>query len=167
MTLQELSEIAQIVSSGAVIVSLVYLAIQIHQSTTQIRANSRIQRLSVQENFVATQQEGMLRIAENPELYRVWRVGSTDHESMSDEDRERFGMLLFSQMYRYYMMFQAREVEPLEHERTLLQLDLFAPMPAFQAWWQRQKRLFGFDPRFLAIVDERIALARAATPSRD
>jgi hypothetical protein len=167
MTLQDFSEIAQIVSSGAVIVSLVYLAIQIHQSTTQIRANSRIQRLSVQENFVATQQEGMLRIAENPELYRVWRVGSTDHESMSDEDRERFGMLLFSQMYRYYMMFQAREVEPLEHERTLLQLDLFAPLPAFQAWWQRQKRLFGFDPRFLAIVDERIALARAATPSRD
>ena len=132
MTLQELSEIAQVVSSGAVIVSVVYLAIQIRQNTAQIRANSRIQRLSVQENFVATQQEGMLRIAENPELYRVWRVGSTASESMSDEDRERFGMLLFSQMYRYYMMFQAREVEPLEHERTLLQLDLFAPMPAFQ-----------------------------------
>ena len=167
MTLQELSQIAQIVSSSAVIVSLVYLAIQIRQNTTQIRANSRIQRLSVQENFVATQQEGMLRIAENPELYRVWRAGSTATDSMSDDDRERFGMLLFSQMYRYYMMYQAREVEPLEHERTLLQLDLFAPMPAFQAWWQRQSHLFGFDPRFLAIVEERIARAREATPSRD
>jgi hypothetical protein len=167
MTLQDLANIAQLVSTGAVIVSLVYLAIQIRQNTIQIRANSRIARLALQEDFVATQQESMLRLAENPEIYSIWRLGSTAPESMSDEQRERFGMLLFSQMYRYYMMFQAREVEPLEHERTLLQLDLFAPMPAFQDWWQRQKRLFGFDSRFLAIVEERIALARAATPSRD
>jgi hypothetical protein len=64
----------------------------------------------VQENFVATQQEGMLRIAENPELYRVWRVGSTATESMSDEDRERFGMLLFSQMYRYYWTVTSEKI---------------------------------------------------------
>jgi hypothetical protein len=162
MTLQDLSDVAQIVSSGAVIVSLVYLAIQIRQNTTQIRANSRIQRLAVQENFVATQQEMMVRVAENPELYRVWRAGSTASESMSDEDRERFGMLLFSQMYRYYQAWQARDVEPLEQERTLRQIDLFAPMPAFQSWWQRQSRLFGFDAEFVAIVDRRIALAREA-----
>jgi hypothetical protein len=165
VTLQDLSDVAQIVSSGAVIVSLVYLAIQIRQNTTQIRANSRIQRLAVQENFVGTQQEMMVRVAENPELYRVWRVGSTASESMSDEDRERFGMLLFSQMYRYYMAYQARDVEPLEQERSVRQIDLFAPMPAFQAWWQRQNRLFDFDPGFVAIVDERIARARAATPA--
>ena len=42
MTLQDLANIAQLVSAGAVIVSLVYLAIQIRQNTIQIRANSRI-----------------------------------------------------------------------------------------------------------------------------
>jgi len=29
---------------------------------------------------------------------------------MSDEDRERFGFLLYGQMYRYYMMYQARSL---------------------------------------------------------
>lgn len=137
MTLAELSEIAQIVSAGAVIVSLVYLAIQIRQNTIQIRANSRIARLALQEDFVATQQEAMMRVAESPELYRIWRLGSATPEQMTDEDRERFGMLLFSQMYRDCMAFQAREVEPLENGRTVIQIDRFAGLVAFQDWWAR------------------------------
>ena len=76
MTLVDLANIAQLVSAGAVIVSLVYLAIQIRQNTIQIRANSRVARLALQEDFVATQQESMMRLAENPELYRIWRPAS-------------------------------------------------------------------------------------------
>jgi hypothetical protein len=167
MTLQELSDIAQIISSGAVIVSLVYLAIQIRQNTIQMRANSRIERLTLQENFVATQQEMVVRVAENPELYRIWRVAWTADDSISDEDRDRLGMLLYSHMCRYYMTFQASDVEPLEQGRTLVQIDFFAPLPAFQSWWQRQNRFFGFDPRFVALVDDRIARARAASSAEN
>ncbi len=162
MTLAELSEIAQIVSAGAVIVSLVYLAIQIRQNTIQIRANSRIARLALQEDFVATQQESMMRVAENPELYRIWRLGTSAPDTMTDEDRERFGMLLFSQMYRYHMAFQAREVEPLENGRTVIQIDRFAGLPAFKSWWMRHRAGFAFDSAFVVMVDERIERARSA-----
>ena len=157
MTLVDLANIAQLVSAGAVIVSLVYLAIQIRQNTIQIRANSRVARLALQEDFVATQQESMMRLAENPELYRIWRLGSTAPERMSDEERERFGMLLFSQMYRYAMMVQAREIDPLAQDRALLQLGLMLRLPAFRSWWERQRYLFAFDAAFVAIIDERIA----------
>ena len=161
MTLQDLANVAQLVSAGAVIVSLVYLAIQIRQNTVQSRANTRIARLALQEDFVATQQESMMRLAENPELYGIWRIGSTAPETMSDEMRERFGMLLFSQMYRYAMMYQAREIDSLAMGRTLLQVDLLAALPAFQEWWKRQRRLFEFDAEFVGVVDERIARANA------
>ena len=159
MTLQDLANIAQLVSAGAVIVSLVYVAIQ-------IRANSRIARLALQEDFVATQQESMMRMAENPELYRIWRIGTTAPETMSGEECERFGMLMFSQMYRYAMMYQAREIDPLARDRTLLQVDLLVGLPAFQSWWERQRRLFVFDVEFVAIIDDRITRARAASSAK-
>lgn len=98
-----------------------------------------------------------MRLAENPELYRIWRLGSTAPERMSDEERERFGMLLFSQMYRYAMMVQAREIDPLAQDRALLQLGLMLRLPAFRSWWERQRYLFAFDAAFVAIIDERIA----------
>ena len=166
MTLQDLANIAQLVSAGAVIVSLVYLAIQIRQNTIQIRANSRIARLALQEDFVATQQESMMRMAENPELYRIWRIGTTAPETMSGEECERFGMLMFSQMYRYAMMYQAREIEPLALDRTLLQVDLLVGLPAFQSWWKRQRGLFVFDVEFVALIDNRITHARAASSAK-
>jgi hypothetical protein len=60
------------------------------------------------------------------------------------------------------MAFQAREVEPLENGRTVIQIDRFAGMPAFQDWWQRQRGSFAFDPAFVAMVDERVARSRTA-----
>jgi len=85
---------------------------------------------------------------------------------MSDQERERFGMLMFSQMYRYAMMYQAREIDPLARDRTLLQVDLLVGLPAFQSWWERQRRLFVFDVEFVAIIDDRITRARAASSAK-
>lgn len=59
-------------------------------------------------------------------------------------------------MYRYHLMYRASALEPLDHERYLIQIDRVAAWPAFQSWWSRQRSGFSFDPEFAEIVDERI-----------
>jgi len=156
MTLQDLSSIGEIVGATAVVISLVYLAIQVRQNTRQIRENSEINRLMLQENFVSGQQDALLNLAQDPEFYRVWREGTQNSDGISDDDRERFGMLLYSQMYRYHLMLQAKSVEPLEYKRAVLQIKRLAQVPSFRVWWSRQRRYFEFDPDFCRVVDEQI-----------
>ena len=160
MTLQDLSNIAQVVNSIAVVVTIAYLAIQVRLLTIQSRENTRLAELTLQENFTVAQQDACQRIAENPEAYRIWSVGRARDANMSDEDRERFGFLLYGQMYRYYMMYKARSLEMLEHNLGIIQIDRLARLTSFQAWWIRQRSGFEFDPGFVEIVDERIADAK-------
>jgi hypothetical protein len=156
MTLQDLSSIGEIVGAIAVVVSLVYLAIQVRQNTREIRENSEVNRLMLQENFVSGQQHVLLGMAQDPEFYRVWREGTQNPHGISEEDRERFGMMLYSQMYRYHLMLQARSVEPLEYRRAILQIERLAQVPGFRSWWSRQRRYFEFDLEFCRIVDEQV-----------
>jgi len=108
-------------------------------------------------------QAGLFRaLLTNEEMYRVWNLGSNATDELSEDDRERFGLLLYDQMYRYHVMYQARSIEPLEHERSLIQIDRFAAMPAFRSWWSRQRPSFEFDPSFVKLIDDRIEKVESA-----
>ncbi len=92
MTLEDLGNLGELVGALAVVISLIYLAAQIRQNTVQMRENSEISRLLLQENFVSGQERLTIALVSNEEMYRVWRLGSTASEKLSDEDRERFGL---------------------------------------------------------------------------
>ncbi len=157
MTLEDLGNLSEFVGAFAVVISLVYLAVQIRQNTAQIRASSQVSRLLLQENFVSGQEGFFRTLLENEDVHRVWRLGSMATDELTPaEDRERFGLILYGQMYRYHVMYQARVVEPLEHERCRIQIDRFAAMPAFRSWWSRQRSSFAFDPDFVKLVDNRV-----------
>ncbi len=95
MTLEDLGNLGEIIGAIAVVVSLIYLAIQIRQNTAQIRESSHISRLLLQENFVSGQEELIRSFLENEEMFRVWRLGSTTTGELSGDDKERFGLLLY------------------------------------------------------------------------
>ena len=162
MSLQDLGNLGEFIGAFAVVISLVYLAIQIRQNTVQIREYSQVSRLLLQENFVSGQAAFFRALLTNEEMYRVWHVGSNATDELSEDDRERFGLLLYDQMYRYHVMYRARSIEPLEHERSLIQIDRFAAMPAFRSWWSRQRPGFEFDPRFVKLINNRIEKVESA-----
>ena len=89
-------------------------------------------------------------------MYRVWRLGSTATDELPKEDRERFGLILYGQMYRYHVMYRAKTLEPLEYKRSLIQIDRLATMAPFRSWWSRQSTGFAFDPEFVELVADRI-----------
>ncbi len=100
MTLEDIGNLSEIIGAIAVVISLVYLAVQIRQNTAQIRESSQVSRLLLQENFVSGQEQLIRSFLENEEMFRVWRLGSTTTDKLSGDDRERFGLLLYGQMYR-------------------------------------------------------------------
>ena len=64
MTLEDLGNLSEIIGAITVVISLVYLAVQIRES-------SKVSRLLLQENFVSGQEELIRSFLENEELFRV------------------------------------------------------------------------------------------------
>lgn len=91
----EISAISQAIGSIAVVFSVLYLAIQVHQST-------RIARLAAQDAATTSLRDVTKPFAENSELARIWRVGLEDLESLSVEDQARF----FHSTYQFLKAFE-------------------------------------------------------------
>ncbi len=162
MSLEDLGNIGEFIGALAVVISLVYLAIQIRQNTAHMRENSEYSKLLLQEHFVSSEEHFTAALLTNDEMYRVWRLGWTTSEELRDDDRERFGHMMYAEMYRYHFLYRARAVEPMEYKRSLIQIDRMAAMPAVRSWWSRQREGFSFDPEFVELVDERIRKSKSA-----
>jgi hypothetical protein len=74
---------SQLVSSIAVVLSVLYLGIQVRRST-------RIAKLAAQDAAATALRDVTKPFMENAELSRIWRRGLEDLESLSAEDRARF-----------------------------------------------------------------------------
>ena len=71
MNWEAINAIAQLVSSTGVVISLWYLAVQVHRST-------RITKLAAQDAATTALREVTRPNAENPEVGRLWGKGLED-----------------------------------------------------------------------------------------
>jgi hypothetical protein len=83
MNWEAINAVAQLVSSFAVVVSLWYLAVQVHRST-------RIARLSAQDAATTALRDVTRPFAENAENNRIWVTGLENLDALSKEDKARF-----------------------------------------------------------------------------
>ena len=74
---------SQLVSSIAVVLSVLYLGIQVRRST-------RVAKLAAQDAAATALRDVTKPFMENAELSRIWRHGLEDLESLSSEDQARF-----------------------------------------------------------------------------
>src|SRR5204863_5429859 len=95
MNWEEVSAIAQMIGSIAVVFSVLYLAIQVHQST-------RIAKLAAQDAAATALRDVTKTFAENTELARIWRVGLEDLHSLSGEEQARF----FHSTYQFLKAYE-------------------------------------------------------------
>jgi hypothetical protein len=95
MNWEEISAIAQMIGSIAVVFSVLYLAIQVHHST-------RIAKLSAQDAAAAALRDVTKPFAENAELARIWRLGLEDLSALSPEDQARF----FHSTYQFLKAYE-------------------------------------------------------------
>jgi hypothetical protein len=90
---------AQLISSISVVISLWYLAVQVHRST-------RIAKLSAQDAATTALREVTRPFAENAEVGRLWRAGLEDLSTLTPEEKARF----------YHVAFQfLKAMETIHH----------------------------------------------------
>jgi hypothetical protein len=92
---EAISAISQVIGSIAVVFSVLYLAVQVHQST-------RIAKLAAQDAAATSLREVTRPFAENADLARIWRKGLEDLQSLSAEEQARF----FHCTYQFLKAFE-------------------------------------------------------------
>jgi hypothetical protein len=95
MNWDAVSAISQLVGSVAVVLSVLYLGLQVHRST-------RVAKLATQDAAATAMRDVTKPFMENAELERIWRVGLEDLSALSAEDRARF----FSAAYQFLKAFE-------------------------------------------------------------
>src|SRR4029077_14626131 len=95
MTWEAVNAISQLVSSVAVVLSVLYIGIQVHRST-------RVAKLATQDAAATALRDVTIPLMENAELERIWRVGLEDLSALSVEDRARF----FHAAYQFLKAFE-------------------------------------------------------------
>jgi len=105
VTLQDLGNIGEFVAAIGVIVSLIYLAIQIRHGARQTEDHTRALYLSAmnvsQQNF-ARLREWFIR---DPRLYDVWERGLRNPTDLERVDQQIFGDLMFEFMFNAQLMY--------------------------------------------------------------
>jgi hypothetical protein len=156
MTLEDLGNIGEFVGAIGVVVSLLYLAIQIRRSNLLATAESnRFQQHASNESIMA--------IVHDPEVARIFREGLGDRDALSSDEKVRFDMLLGSLIGGIATSMMDQEL--LGHRGTPTASDqvenvrVFLSAPGGAAWWAVYQSRYA--PAVRSMVEE---ILRAATP---
>jgi hypothetical protein len=109
MSLEDLGNIGEFVAAVGVVISLVYLAIQIRQNTRQMRKNTvAVGNASYHQ---ALEQGWMvnIKIAEDPELARIMRTGFRNSAELNDDERMRCLALMQNATFAFENLMRLRE----------------------------------------------------------
>ncbi len=152
MTLTELGSIGELLGGIAVVISLLYLAVQ-------IRHNSDLARHDAHRALSREIGSILHDIAVEPELYHLWRTMIDEPRKATEEDRERFGMLL----YQIFTTFSdserfGRNDRDLQM-RSRRYMDRFLSFESVQDWWSRQGS--HYTEPFYSQVEARLRELRA------
>jgi len=134
VTLQDLGGIGEFIGGIGVIVSLLYLA-------RQIRDSSRIERLNARYAVSQALSSALNRLDDDPDLHRVWVAARDRGEELDAEDRERLGRFLFRYFAQLSLAYGFSEIDPEMRARYEPLLVRFLQVPAVRGWWSRQREL--------------------------
>lgn len=143
----EISALAEILASLGVIGSLILVALQ-------LRHNTVIMQNSTYQNRASLIGDWARPLAENSEMYSIYRRGLNDDTQLSAEERGRFDLILL-QNYKsieavHQQMRSGRLTEDV-WKQNMTMLGVTIKMPGGRASWERQREVFLED--FKAEVD--------------
>ena len=94
MSLQDVGLISELISAIAVVLSLLYVAKQIRDSSTQTKRNTATV-------LAAIAQDGFAPIYNTPENLRIWHVGRFNPDELDEGELRTFFMFMERQLWNY------------------------------------------------------------------
>jgi hypothetical protein len=145
ISLVDLANIAQIVSGVGVVISLVYLAVQIRQNTLQMRQNTKAIRAAAFQEALNLAASMNAQIVADPFIARFFLLAEGELEALDPGDRmrwEAFQINGFRAQQNAFLLFQEKIISE-EQWRTLSGgLRRALSSPATQAFWRAMRHEF-------------------------
>lgn len=148
MDWEAINAISQFVSSIAVVLSVLYLGIQVHRST-------RIAKVAAQDTAASAVRDVTNTFMENAEMSRIWGAGLEKMETLSVEDQARF-------FHATHQFLKALETIHFHYVNGLMDNQLwlgwqellrhYITAPGIIQYWSRRSELFSL--RFRDYVDQ-------------
>ena len=143
----KVSSAAEILSSVAILVTLMFLAFEIQQNSEATQAGTRQAMLESDQQFLE-------QIVENPDLHLLWYK-----RELSDEEKVRLSYFLISHFRmreNNWLQYQNGQLDRATWESYSQSILAVLSAPRTRTWWNN----FGvdrlFDPRFISVVNQMV-----------
>jgi len=139
--------IGEVVGATAVVVSLIYVSIQLRSGTRALQTTTR-------DSVYKQLQEWNLVVMGDPKLGWIFQKGSTGLENLEEEERARYLHVMYSffKTFENIYLHHLDGVVPLElWEPNLKMLTIYATQPGGRMYWEERKA--AYDPRFNAVME--------------
>ena len=144
MNWEAIGAIAEAVGSIAVIATLFYLAVQIHQNNRNVEESIRTLRLNAMGFTVEAFSRYRALLAQS-NLAAIYLKGMSDYGVLSDVERVQFGAIMDEYLFSYSSL-QHRVLEgtfnKIDWNVHLVGLREILAEPGATAWWRQHKHRF-------------------------
>jgi len=141
MGLDNLANLAEILAAILVIISLVYVGVQIKQNTSALRSNTAH---NTSEGFT----DLYLILARSKEMSDIFARGTKDFESLDSIEKVQF-YAYFHKFFRNYenayYQYTRSALEFLPFDGLTKQLEMVASLPGVRAYWRDRKNWYNDD----------------------
>ena len=156
MTLSDLANLAEIVGGVAVVISLVYLAVQVRQNTHSVRSATLQANTALWNSIISS--------LADPGAVQAYAAGLTGDKDISPVTYTQF----FLHCRRIFVAFEDQHFQFRQgildedtyrgYERSISRQ--FLAFPGFRIWWEQSKDVF--SPRFVEYLDDLISRTELA-----
>ena len=148
MTLEQYAYLAEVLGTATVVISLIYLAVQVKQGNAQGRAGARYA-------FVQATSDINMTIAQDQKLAALWRRGLQSPDKLNEDETMQLWMLI-GQYCNAWMVMHQLHLDGLlaENQWFVVKNDVSAIICSVggQAFWRIGRD--AFDPSFRKFVDD-------------
>ena len=148
---------AEIIGAIGVILSLIYLAIQIRANSDNISQNTK----AILANTEISSNDQILEIykpqIESAEVAALARKGHAGIDELDDTERHRYSMLvrgIFETHQTYFVQQKRGTTGPEIWEFHSRSFDNFCTFPGIITWWEKHKATF--DPEYAKYINAKI-----------
>ena len=157
MTLEDLGNIGEFIAAVGVVVSLVYLAIQVRQNTAHLGQNTRSVRTSAMLEARAASTELPKMVAQDSEVARICTLGFSSPADLSSEERIRFHAILawwFNNQESIFFLHESDAIDAIQYAPWERDLRQTLGLPGIAEWCRHSS---SFSDTFAATVNGMLA----------
>lgn len=151
MSLQDITNLAEIAAAAFLIVSLIFVAYQIRQNTNQIQRNEH-------NSTMAQWSTIRMMLVENRDVAEIWSKGLHGEGDLDATDQFRLESLLAEHLWAAYHVWERTKrgilTEGTFQEAVAPITPAWLSTPRGAPWWSTAKQ--NYPPSFVADVDAAI-----------